>query len=443
MDRFDTVILGGQIVSSLGEVVGDIGIVDGRVSAIGDLSGVRAENVVDAQGFHVFPGAIDTQVHFREPGMEHKEDLASGTLAAICGGVTTIFEMPNTNPTTTNAEALADKLARAKGRTYCDYGFFVGGSAGNIRELALLEMLPGTPGIKMFAGSSTGDLLVESFEDQLDVMKNGFRPMPIHSEDEKRLRDRKALLGDAPHVREHPIVRDAEAARLSTERMIRLCEETGRPLHILHVSTMEELPLLADAKKRGLPVTCEVTPHHLTLNDELYETLGTKIQMNPPVRSEAHRLALWQAVKDGLFDVFGSDHAPHTLEEKSKPYPESPSGMPGVQTLFPIMLDWCLRGELSLQQLVKMMMERPAELYGIERKGHIKVGFDADVVLVDLGSEWVVTDGAMKSKCGWTPYAGRTLKGQIASVFLRGQQVVQSGEPLLNPIGEAVRYNWK
>jgi dihydroorotase len=443
MERFDTVILGGRVVSSEGISDSDIGIRGGLIVAVGDLLGSEADHVVDAKGLHIFPGAIDTQVHFREPGMEHKEDLRSGTLSAICGGVTTIFEMPNTNPTTTSAEALADKLARADGRAYCDFGFFVGAATGNLDELAALELLDGTPGIKMFAGSSTGDLLVDGIDNQRRALQNGSHVMPIHSEDEARLRDRKTLFGENPHVRVHPEIRDAEAARLSTERLIGLCEETGRPIHILHVSTKEELPLLRDAKSKGLPVTCEVTPHHLTLNSELYETLGTKIQMNPPVRSEDHRVAIWEAVKEGLFDVFGSDHAPHTLEEKAKPYPASPSGMPGVQTLFPVMLDWSLKGEMPLTQLVKMMMERPAELYGIERKGHIKTGFDADLVLVDLESSWLVTDVAMKTKSRWTPYAGMSLRGVIRDVFLHGELVVQTGEPLMRPVGRAVTYNWK
>ncbi len=443
MEQFDTLILGVMRVSSAGISREDIGIRDGKIAALGDLSAATATLVINAENLHAFPGAIDTQVHFREPGMEHKEDLASGTLAAICGGVTTIFEMPNTNPTTTSSSALEDKLSRASGRAYCDFGFFVGAATGNLDELSDFEMLPGTPGIKMFAGSSTGDLLVDGVDNQREAMRHGKRPMPIHSEDEKRLRERKGIFGEHPHVRVHPEIRDPEAARLSTERLIQLCEETGRPIHILHISTKEELPLLADAKKRGLPVTCEVTPHHLTLNADQYETLGTKLQMNPPVRSEEHRLAIWQAVKDGLFDVFGSDHAPHTLEEKAKPYPESPSGMPGVQTLFPVMLDWSLRGEMPLTQLTNMMMERPAELYGINGKGKLEIGFDADLILVDLEKSWVVSDGAMKSKCGWTPYAGRTLKGTIENVFLRGEMVVSGGEPLNLPIGQAVQYDWK
>lgn len=443
MEQFDLVIRGGTVVSSQGEHLADIGVRRGRVAAVGDLVGASCAEEVEAAGLHVFPGAIDTQVHFREPGMEHKEDLSTGTLAAICGGVTTIFEMPNTNPATISAVALEDKLRRAKERAHCDYGFFVGASSSNIDELQKLEMLPGTPGIKMFAGSSTGDLLVEGTEGQLEVMKHGKRPMSIHSELESRLRERKGIFGDSPHVRVHPEIRDAEAARMSTETLIRLCEESRRPIHILHISTMEELPLLADAKSRGLPVTCEVTPHHLTLNDEAYESLGTLVQMNPPVRSESHRQALWNAVKSGLFDVFGSDHAPHTLEEKSRAYPHSPSGMPGVQTLFPIMLDWSLRGEFPLTQLVQMMMERPASLFGIKGKGKVAPGFDADFVLVDLHTGTTLRNSDMKSKCGWTPYEGRTLKGKIEHVVLRGSFQVKDGECPENPIGQPVAYDWK
>lgn len=443
MEHFDLVVRGGTLVSPQGLEIGDVAIRAGKIAAVGDLAGSTWTSEINASGLHVFPGAIDTQVHFREPGMEHKEDLATGTLAAICGGVTTVFEMPNTNPATTTAYALADKLDRAMGRCHCDYGFFVGASGSNIRDLPFLEMLPGTPGVKMFAGSSTGDLLVESLEDQLGVMQHGKRPMAIHSELESRLRERKSLFGESPHVRVHPEIRDAEAARLSTQRLIALCEESKRPIHILHISTMEELPLLADAKKRGLPVTCEVTPHHLTLNDTAYETLGTLVQMNPPVRSEAHRLALWKAVKEGLFDVFGSDHAPHTLEEKSKPYPHSPSGMPGVQTLFPVMLDWALKGEIELTQLCHMLMERPADLYGIKGKGRIGPGYDADLVIVDTRAKSVVRNSDMKSKCGWTPYDGKELQGRIEHVYLRGQAQVMDGECLAKAVGEPATYIWK
>jgi len=441
--QFDTIIRGGTVVSSTGQIRADIGIVGEQIVVVDVLDGASAHNEIDASDLHVLPGAIDTQVHFREPGLEHKEDIESGTRSAICGGVTTIFEMPNTNPATITAEALQDKLNRAAGRASCDYSFFVGAATSNIDELFYLEMLPGTPGIKMFAGSSTGDLLVELKEHQCKVMQHGKRPMPVHSEDEARLRERKGLFGDNPHVREHPNIRDAEAARISTERMINLCARTGRKVHILHVSTLEELPLLREAKNLGLPITCEVTPHHLTLNSDSYETLGTLIQMNPPVRSEEHRLALWQAVKDGLFDVFGSDHAPHTLFEKAKPYPASPSGMTGVQTLLPILLDWVNKGEIPLETLVKMLMERPAELYGIKNKGHLEPGYDADIAIVDLNKSWTILNSRIQSKSGWTPYHGKQITGSVEHVLLRGNHVLKNEQYLAQRIGKPVEFTWK
>lgn len=442
--HFDTRILGGTIVNSTESRVGDIGIIGGKIAEIGDLSSSTSDVTVSAEGLHVLPGGIDTQVHFREPGMEHKEDLESGTRAAIMGGITSIFEMPNTNPTTTSAEALQDKLDRAKGRTWCDYSFFVGASKDNIAELAELEMLPGTPGVKIFMGSSTGPLLVEDDESLRQVLRGCKRRSPIHAEDEARLSERKKLRSDGtPHVREHPIRRDVECARLATERILRISEETGHPVHILHVSTRDELPLIAEAKKKGLGTTCEVTPQHLTLNSEAYETIGTYAQMNPPVRTEVHRVALWKAVKEGLFDVFGSDHAPHAKFEKALPYPESPSGMPGVQTMLPVLLEWVHRGELPLNQLVRMLCENPAAIYGVRNKGHIKEGFDADLTLVDLSKTWTIHQDWLQSKCEWSPFEGMEIHGEIEHVFLRGHWMVREGQLNGRMVGEPVEFDWK
>lgn len=439
---FDWVIHEAEIVSSQGRRIADIGIEGGQIAEIGTIYTKRREEL-NASGMVAMPGIIDTQVHFREPGMTHKEDLESGTRAAVCGGVTTIFEMPNTNPTTTTEAALADKLRRAERRAWCDYGFFVGAATDNVDQLATLEMLPGTPGVKIFAGSSTGTLLIENDAALLAVLANGKRPCPIHSEDEPRLRARKAQYAAGANVREHPNIRDAEAARLCTERVIAACRETGRPVHILHISTADELPLLAEAKAEGLPVTCEVTPQHLTFNAESYESLGTLLQMNPPIRSEGHRKEIFAAFGRGLFDVLGSDHAPHTLDEKAKPYPDSPSGMPGVQTLLSVMLYWAQRGRTSLEQIVQMGCERPAELYGIRNKGHIEVGFDADLVLLNAGQEFKVQPSWLQSKCGWSPYEGWTLVGQPQQVWVRGQRVVKNAVPDLPGTGQPVRYNWK
>jgi dihydroorotase len=386
---------------------------------------------------------IDTQVHFREPGLEHKEDLESGTRAALMGGVTTIFEMPNTNPPTTTAEALAQKLRLAEGRAWCNYAFFVGASPENSHLLATLENLAGTPGVKIFMGSSTGSLLVEDDETLRAVLRSGKRPCPVHSEDEPRLRERKALLSSNPHPREHPFLRDEESARLSTERLIRLVRETGRPVHILHISSAAELPLLRQAKEEGLPITCEITPQHLLLDSSWYETIGAYAQMNPPIRSSEVRSALNEAFQNDLFDVFGSDHAPHTKEEKAKPYPQSPSGMPGVQTILPLLIDQVLGGSFTFEKLVRMGSENPASLYGIAGKGQVKEGFDADLVVVDPGQAQTVTEEWLESKCGWSPYTGQTLRGKVRDVVIGGHWSVQGGARIGEPKGSCVSFDWK
>ncbi|MEZ5163185.1 MAG: amidohydrolase family protein [Fimbriimonadaceae bacterium] len=322
---FDLLIKNGTVVSGSGRKQCDIAIRKGKIVAVGSFQASDAAEVIEASHLHVLPGVIDTQVHFREPGMEHKEDIESGTRAAVCGGVTTIFEMPNTKPATTTAEALRDKLVRANGRAWCHYAFFVGASAENIEQLDELEQLPGTPGIKLFMGSSTGSLLVEQTDLVREVMKHGKRPMPVHSEDEARASANGGTwLKTARIPATHFVWRDAETARMNTERLIQLVHETRRPTHVLHISTAEELLLLKEAKRNRLPVTCEVTPNHLTFNEEDYERIGSKVQMNPPVRTESTRLALWHAVRQGLFDVIGSDHAPAYRGRKAKPYRNLP-----------------------------------------------------------------------------------------------------------------------
>lgn len=442
---YDLVIRGGMLVDHERVERGDLGIVDGKIAAMGDLSSATARETLDATGLHILPGVIDTQVHFREPGLEHKEDLESGTRAAIMGGTTTVFEMPNTNPTTTTRETLEDKLRRAEGRTWCDHAFFVGGTTDNATELAALEMLPGTPGVKIFMGSSTGTLLVPDDDHLRAVLRSGVRPCPIHSEDEFRLRERKALISDQPHVREHPFLRDPESSILATRRILGLSEETGRPVNVLHISTREEPWIIADARKRGVRATAEVTPQHLYFSaPECYERLGTKVQMNTPIRDASHRDGLRQALREGLFEVIGSDHAPHTLEEKAKPYPASPSGMPGVQTLLTVMLNFVHEGLLDLPTFVRMTSFRPAELYGIAGKGVLAVGFDADLALVDVGKRHTIESDWLQSKCGWSPYEGNSFVGSVEHVLLRGQTQVRDralvgfvAKPLPQPLSSA------
>jgi dihydroorotase len=433
----DLLIRGGMCVTPSGIGEADVAVKGERVVAVGALGGIKAAEVFEARGLHVLPGVIDSQVHFREPGNEHKEDLESGSRAAVLGGVTAVFEMPNTSPPTTTRLAIEDKLTRASGRMHCDYAFYVGATPDNVGALGLLEQMPGVAGVKAFLGSSTGTLLLNQEDDILAALKAGRRRMAVHSEDEARLRERKALAmqGD---VRTHPFWRDVETARLSTERVLRLARAAGRRLHVLHVTSEEELPLLADARDFA---TVETTPQHLTLAaPECYERLGTYAQMNPPIREARHRDALWRAVNEGLIDVIGSDHAPHTREEKEKTSPDTPSGMPGVQTLVTILLDHVNAGRLSFERFVDLTSAGAARIFGIAGKGRIARGYDADFTIVDMDAKRTIENSWIASKCGWTPFDGMTTTGWPLATIIRGQIIMRDGTLTVQGRGEAVRF---
>jgi len=415
----------------------DIGIRGGKIAVVGNFPEAAAAEVFDARGLTVLPGVIDTQVHFREPGNEHKEDLETGSHAAVLGGVTAVFEMPNTNPPTTTRAAIADKLARAAGRMHCDHAFYVGATPANAGALAALEKLPGVCGVKAFLGSSTGTLLLDQEAAIATALKSGTRRMAVHSEDEARLKQRRSLAvrGD---VTTHPLWRDGETARLSTERVLRLARQAGRRIHVLHVTCADELPLLADARDLA---TVETTPQHLTLAaPECYERLGTLAQMNPPIREATHRAALWRAVDEGLIDVIGSDHAPHTIEEKAKPYPDSPSGMNGVQTLVPLMLDHVAAGRLTLERFVDLTSSGAARLFGIAGKGRIARGFDADFTIVDLKARRRIENAWIASRCGWTPFDGMITTGWPVATIVRGVTVMRDGALAAAGQGQPLRF---
>jgi dihydroorotase len=349
-----------------------------------------------------------------------------------------VFDMPNTKPPTTTAAALADKCRRAKGRAWVDMAFFVGATPENIAELAALERLPGCAGVKMFMGSSTGSLLVADDAAVAQVLANGFRRMAVHCEDEQRLTERFTIVkgGAAPAM--HPEWRDVETARLATERLLALANGAKRRVHVLHVTTAEEMALLADHRDTA---TVEVTPQHLTLEaPRCYEELDNYAQMNPPIRDARHREALWKAVEEGLVDCVGSDHAPHVRDEKNKPYPQSPSGMPGVQTLVPVMLDHVANGRLSLERFVDLTSAGPARIYGIAGRGRIAVGYRADFTIVDLNARRMITNRWTASRCGWTPFDGMTCTGWPVATVVGGMTVMREGELLGDPAGEAVRF---
>ena len=434
---YDLILTGGTVVNHDGQGLRDVGVRDGRIAAIGDLSAASAGETVDCRGLHVLPGVIDSQVHFREPGLEHKEDLESGSRAAVLGGVTAVFEMPNTNPLTTSEASLADKVARATGRMHCDFAFWVGGTRENAGDVAELERLPGAAGIKVFMGSSTGDLLVEDDEGVASILRNVRRRAAFHSEDEFRLRERlgERIAGDPAS---HPVWRDEIAALRCTERLVRIARQTRARIHVLHISTAEEIPLLEQHKDL---VTCEATPHHLTLSADDYARLGTLIQMNPPVRAARHRDGVWQGIEQGIVDVLGSDHAPHTLEEKRKEYPASPSGMTGVQTLVPIMLDHVNAGRLTLQRFVDLSSHGPNRIFGIARKGRIAAGYDADFTIVDMKRVETISNGQAGSKAGWTPYDGKRVTGWPVGTVVRGQRVMWEGEIVAPGRGRPVEFS--
>jgi dihydroorotase len=436
-DSYDLILKGGIVVNHDGEGGRDLGIRAGRFAAIGDLSRASAGEAIDCRGLHLLPGVIDTQVHFREPGLIHKEDLETGSRSAVMGGVTAVFEMPNTDPLTVSAEALADKLKRGHHRMHCDFAFFVGATADNTRHLAELERLPGCAGIKVFMGSSTGSLLVADDGGLRAILKTIRRRASFHAEDEPRLNDRKTLRVEGD-PRSHPVWRDEMAALKATQRLVTIAHETGARVHVLHVSTAQEIDYLAGHKDVA---SVETTPHHLTLEAPgCYERLGNRAQMNPPVRDATHRAGIWTGLSNGTVDVLGSDHAPHTREEKAKPYPASPSGMTGVQTLVPIMLDHVHAGRLSLLRFVDLTSAGPARLFGIAGKGRIAVGYDADLTVVDLKRRQTITDKWIASRAGWTPYDGVSVTGWPIGTVVRGRKVMWEGSLTAPAQGERVRF---
>lgn len=431
----DLKLTGGRVHLPGGPAQVDVGVKDGRIVAIGQVG--DAGETVDCTGLDVLPGVIDSQVHFREPGLEAKEDLESGSRAAVLGGVTAAFEMPNTKPNTDSAEAIEDKLARAKGRMWCDHAFYVGATNHNAAALAELERLPGTAGVKIFMGASTGDLLVSDDANLARVLASGHRRVAIHAEDEDRMNARadERVAGDPSS---HPVWRDDESAILATRRILRLAREAKRRIHVLHVTTPAELELLGQHKDIA---TCEVTPQHLTLaGEDAYPRLGTYAQMNPPIRSAAHRDGLWAWLRQGVPDVLGSDHAPHTREEKAREYPASPSGMPGVQTLLPLMLNHVAEGRLTLQRLIDLTSAGPQRIFGIAGKGRIAIGYDADFTVVDIKARWTIEDAWLASRCGWSPFTGMTLTGKPLGTIVRGNRVMWDGQLAEAAIGAPVRF---
>lgn len=408
----------------------DIGIKDGKIACLNPSAAQKAsvaeKNKFDLTGLTVFPGWIDSQVHFREPGLEHKEDLTDGSASAAMGGITAFFEMPNTKPNTTTEAEFAEKIKRARLKSHVDFAFYIGANGDNTSELQKLEKLEGCSGVKIFMGSSTGSLLVDSEESLDKILATVKRRPAIHAEDEARLKERRHLVEvDGATVHMHPVWRDETTALLATQRVLKLAKKNNRPVHVLHVTTAEEMDLLARNKDVA---TVEVTPQHLSLfAPDCYDRVGTLAQMNPPIREKHHQEALWKALMSGVVDVLGSDHAPHTFAEKQGVYPATPSGMPGVQTLPVLMLDHVANGRLDIFKLNDLLAVNPCRIWGFENRGYIQPGFDATFSIFDLKRKQEITPEWLKSKCGWSPFEGQTVQGWPIHTIIRGEFAMQDG----------------
>jgi len=437
MPRFDLILRGGQAVLAWGIEPLDIGVRDGRIAAMGDLRRAEAGQVLDCARLHVLPGLIDAHVHLREPGDAAVETIATGTKAAVLGGLAAVFDMPNTAPSITDSAQLAWKRGYVNEQAWCDMGLYVGASKKNIAELAALETEENVCAVKVFAGSSTGDLLIEDDATLEAVMRSGRRRICYHSEDEYRLQERKKLFTAGMPHRNHMEWRDVETAMLGTKRLMALARKTGRPAHILHVSSAEELEYLGAFRDIA---TVEVLMNHLTQTDEAYDRLGGYAVMNPPIRDRRHLEAAWEAVRNGTVDVVGSDHAPHSRAAKERPWPDTAAGLTGVQTIVPMMLDHVSGGRLSLMRLVDLMCAGPARVYGAVNKGRLAVGYDADFTLVDMAASREITEDWIASPCGWTPFAGHRCQGWPVGTIVRGHVVMREGEVLGAPVGKPVEF---
>ena len=435
-DKFSLIIKNGSCYIDGKLTKTDIGLSGNKIQKIGKIE-LNSSKVYDATDKVVLPGIIDTQVHFREPGSTDAEDLESGSRAAVLGGVTSLFEMPNTNPPTSNLVEFDKKLQAAKNRMHSNYAFYFGATPDNTDQLARLKDVEGCCGVKLFAGSSTGNLLVDKEADIEKVISSSDRVVSIHSEDEDIIKLRKKFIrkGD---VHSHPEWRNVECAMSSTRRVVKIAERYNKKIHVLHVTTKDEVDFLAMHKKN---VTFETTPQHLTLYaPDCYDKLGTYAQMNPPLRTKEHYDRLWVAIKNNIVDVLGSDHAPHLKVNKDKEYPNTPSGMPGVQTIFPVMLDHVNNGKLTLQQLINLMCENPCRIFGIKNKGYIKEGFDADLTITDMNKEVTIKNEMIASKCGWTPFNNHKVKGFPVGTIVNGHLVMSDGKVILESKGIPLKF---
>ncbi len=434
---YDLIVKNGTIINyNQHPLVADIAIKDAKIVEIGqDLSG--SKQILDASNLQILPGLIDTQVHFREPGLTHKEDLASGSKAAVLGGICTFFEMPNTKPATITLEKIEEKIAIAKKKSLANFAFYIGASEDNLEELLKIENLDGCCGVKIFLGSSTGDLLLYKKEVLLKIFQTIKVPIAVHSESEVRLNERLSIRDGATSVHAHYEWRDATSAIESTKMIIEIAKQAKRKVHILHISTKDEMEFLKTQKDH---CTVEATPQHLTLfAPDAYDSLGTFAQMNPPIRTKDHTEGIWRGLHDGTVDVIGSDHAPHTKKEKANEYPNSPSGMPGVQTTLPLLLHHMENKRIDLNKIIELMAVNPSKIFGLN-KGSIEVGKDADLTIIDLNESWMIKNEDQASKCGWTPFYGMNIKGRPKATVVSGHIAMLENQTF-KAQGQAVKFD--
>ena len=425
MSSFDLILKNGTVFTPEATEITDIAVKDGKIVDFGSFD--NAKEIIDCTNLFVFPGLIDTQCHFREPGGEHKETLETGTLSAALGGVTGIFEMPNTNPLTITPEAMEFKLKKAHETSYVDFAFYFGGTAEYAEHLSEWENIDGVCGIKIFMGASNGDLLSATDEEIDAIVANGKRVIAVHAEDESIMNENKVtILGDSNDVAMHYKWRSEESCLNATKRIVSIAKKYSRKVHILHITTAQEMAFLKANKDIA---SAEVLANHLTLHaPDCYDMFGTLAQQNPPIREKHHQDALWAAVADGTVDIVASDHAPHTLDEKSGTYPNTPSGTPGVQTLIPIMLNHVHEGRLSYERLVDLMAYGPYRIHKIKNKCLIRKGFNADFTVVDPKAEHIISNAEQASKSGWTPYDGKKVIGFPTMTIIGGKTIMRDGE---------------
>ena len=438
MQNKNLLIKNGYLANSNDISKRDVFISNGKISEVGDLSHIQSDYVIDASNQYVLPGIIDPQVHFRDPGLTHKEDLHTGSMAAASGGITTFFEMPNTNPATTTIEKLNQKYDVASNKSLVNYSFFLGATSDNIDEI---KNLKNNCGLKIFMGSSTGTLLVDDDESLDRIFASCDRVIAVHAEDEDILKECSKLIKGTDfnnHIKARPV----EAALKATTKATKLALKYNKRLHVLHLSTAEEVQFIRKHKSTNL-ITCETTPQHLLMSaPDIYNEIGSFAQMNPPIREKYHQEELWKGLLDGTIDCIATDHAPHTLEEKNLPYGQAPSGMPGVETSLTLMLNEVSKGRIKLEKIVQLMSENPANIYKMKNKGFIKPGYDADITIVNMNKEKTILNESMKTKCGWTAFNGVKTKGWAQYTIVNGNIVYNDGKLDLDHRGEKVEFKY-